>query len=612
MSGTIFICEKPSQMEDLAAALGGGRKLDQASMAVSRGVIVAAAGHLLELADPAEVEPALARPWRLDPLPWVPKGHLPMRVRGTHAARVKTIGRHLHGSTRAIICTDAGREGEAIARMLLEFHKFKGEVLRLWLNRMDAAGVKKAMENLLAGAKTEPLYFAARARAHADLAVGLNFSRIFTLLFGESGQGFFSAGRVQTPTLAFIVRREREIRNFVPVRYFVLRAQVQAADLSLELTHPFEGKDEDRILDRAQADALSRTAAGAGGPLRIATDDQDVPPPPPFSLLSLQKEANQRWGWTAAHTLEVAQKLYERHKCTSYPRTECPFLEDEQANEVAATLAELTKVFPKAAAAVGKPIVRRDIFNTAKVVEHHGIIPLAVPAPIAAMAGEEKTLYALIAARYLAALMPDAVFSNTVVKLDAGGCTWGARGRMEKTPGWRAAYDITGSKLGKGGQAELPAVRDGSTGTIASVKVEGLQTKPPARYAESTLLEAMKGAAKFVSDPRLKALLRGTEGIGTAATRAKCIEDLKARGYVEAEGRTLVPTPKGVRFIGLVEKSPAAFLADPAETALWEGNLDRVAKGEMSEEEFLSPTLRRFEETARALIEAGGNTVRKS
>lgn len=605
----VFITEKPSQMRDLAKALGGGRSEGEAAIRTAKGVVVSAVGHICELADPADLDVELRSPWRLAPLPWVPKPPIPVRVQPKHQGRFREISRHLKGASGVVICTDAGREGEAIAREILDLANYRGPIERMWVTRLDDASVRKAMANLLPGSEKEPLYFASRARSQADLAFGLNFSRALTQLFAQRDEGFFSAGRVQTPTLAFIVRREREIQQFKPVDYFVLQATVKTGGGELALQHPFSSDTKPPLLtNKAEADRVAKAAVGACSTLAVRAEKQTVEPPPPFALSHLQQEANTRWGWTAKRTLDVAQSLYERRKCTSYPRTDCPFLDDAQKGEAAGAIADLQRMFPTVK--LPTPIFRKAVFDTAKVGEHHGIIPIA-PAPWSSMDDDERKLFSVIAARYLAAMMPAATFDVGTVEMDAAGVKWGARGRQLASAGWREAYAWTGVGIGGAGQGELPNVVNGSQGTIEAVETKSEKTAPPKRYTEAELLAAMKGAARFVTDEKLKSILRGTEGLGTEATRAAVIETLKAREFIAPKGKSLIPSAKAMRFIQLVESNKhTAWLADPGETAVWEGALDRIARGELEENAFLSPLLQRFASSVRSLIDSVSRPAR--
>lgn len=605
----VFITEKPSQMRDLAKALGGGRSEGEAAIRTAKGVVVSALGHICELVDPADLDEGLRSPWRLAPLPWVPKPPIPVRVQPKHHGRFMEISRHLKEASGVVICTDAGREGEAIAREILDLAKYRGPIERMWVTRMDDASVRKAMANLLPGAAKEALYHAARARSQADLAFGLNFSRALTQLFAQREEGFFSAGRVQTPTLAFIVRREREILQFKAKDYYVLQARVNTLSGEIELQHPFSSDSKPALLtDKVEAARLAKAAVGVRAPLAVSAEKQTVEAPPPFALSHLQQEANMRWGWTAKRTLDVAQSLYERRKCTSYPRTDCPFLDDAQKGEAAGTIADLQRTFPNVR--LPAPIFRKAVFDTAKIGEHHGIIPIA-PAPWSAMDDDERKLFSVITARYLAAMMPAATFDVGTVEMAAAGVTWGARGRQLASAGWREAYAWTGAGIGGAGQGELPRVVNGSQGTINGVETKAEKTAPPKRYTEAELLAAMKGAARFVTDDKLKAILRGTEGLGTEATRAAVIETLKAREFIAPKGKALIPSSKAMRFIQLVEGSKhTAWLADPGETAVWEGALDSIARGELEENAFLTPLLQRFATSVRSLIDSVSRPAR--
>lgn len=580
----LYLCEKPSQAADVAKALGQARKTPT-HWETAGGRVTWAFGHLLESADPETYDPAW-KVWNFGTLPMIPEAfsYLPRRGVGE---RIREIGRLLKDSSGVVIATDAGREGEVIARELLEHLRWRGPVERLWMSATDPESVRKALADIRPGRSTEPLFAAGRARAEADWIVGLNMTRAMTLLAG--GRSVTSVGRVQTPTLALVVRRDRERASFKPVKYFDVAA---ASATGLTLVHaPEEAK---RITDRSAADSIVAGLVGKDAPLTVKTEPKAKAPPLPFDLSSLQSECDRRFGWTAKHTLAVAQALYEEHKATTYPRTECRYLPEEQLGDVPALFANATALTPFAHLAGQRPAPRKSIYNTSKVEEHHGIIPTNTTVNLAALPEDARQCYILIVGQFLAGLLPDYQYLATEVAAEIDGRRFVARGVQPTAMGWREVFakvqntekrDADDANEDEDGAA-LPQVRDGDRFRVASARTLERVTKAPPAYTEARLIEDMKTVAKFVSDPKQKARLRETSGLGTAATRAEIVETLKHHEYLLRKGRVLTATPKAHTLIDRLEREMPA-LADVGESALWEDALADVAKGQKPASEFL-------------------------
>jgi DNA topoisomerase-3 len=384
-----------------------------------------------------------------------------------------------------------------------------------------------------------------------------------------------------------VVRRDALIENFQPREFYELIADVAAGAHRLSLKHA-PGED-DRIYDRTAAEALAKRAQGARGPLQVKSERKRQAPPKLFSLLTLQAAANKKWGWSADKTLTVAQGLYETHKATSYPRSDCPYLPNEQESDVPLILAHLAGVPGiEAQAKLAAPEIRKAVFDSKKITAHHAIIPTTAPAPWSKMSEDEHALYLLIARHYLAALYPDHEFQHTTVALDANGVPFKATGRVPLVPGWRVVFgeDVPeeDDKKDAGEEARaLPPVVDGTPALAETVRVDAKRTTPPARYTEGTLLKDMAAIAKYVDDPALKARLKETSGIGTEATRSSILELLKKREFLATKGKQILSTPKGRELIHRIPES----LADPGETAMWEDRLEAIVTGEESVEGFL-------------------------
>lgn len=578
----LFLCEKPSQAADVAKAMGQARKT-ATHWESAGGRVTWAFGHLLESASPETYNPAWGA-WSFSDLPMIPSrfSYLPRRGVGE---RIRDIGRLLKEASGVVIATDAGREGEVIARELLDHLKWKGPVERLWMSATDPESVRKALGNLRPGSSTEPLYAAGKARSEADWLVGLNMTRAMTLLSGKRGS-VTSVGRVQTPTLALVVRRDRERAGFKPVQYF----EVAARDArGLTLVHAPE--EAHRILDRGIANGIADALPGLNAELSVKTEPKSKAPPLPFDLSSLQAECNRRFGWTAKQALAVAQALYEEHKATTYPRTECRYLPEEQLGDVPVLFGQAVALPPFAHLSQSSPVPRRTIYNTAKVEEHHAIIPTKTAVKWTALSADEQRCYALIVGQYLAGLLPDYEYLATEVSAVIDGRKFAARGVQATELGWRRAFDSQAAQNGEDSdetdEKPLPAVKSGDVFKIESASSVEKATKAPPAYTEARLIEDMKSVAKFVTDPRQKARLKETSGIGTAATRHEILETLKHHEYLGSKGRTLTATPKAHALIERLERDMPA-LADVGESAEWEDALAEVAKGTRSSGDFLS------------------------
>lgn len=432
-SKTVYLAEKPSQASDIATVLGIKRRGDGFIEVTGGDVVTFARGHLLELAEPQAYKEEWGGRWAWSQLPLAPT-EWKYTVNRKTSGQLKTIKELLKDASRVVIATDAGREGELIARLILEHCRFKGQVDRFWTSSLTPHDIKLALGKLLPGAAKVPLFEAARARQHLDWAYGLSLTRAATLAADVRGN-YFAVGRVQTPTLALVVRRFLEIQGFEAKPYFELEATVRTkAGKEFKMWHAPD--EEHRIRDKAVADALAAKAKGANAPLSVHQESAKESPPLPFSLPKLQVEADRVLGFAGARTLEVAQKLYEL-KATTYPRTDCQHLAESQKDDVPGILRNLEGHF---AAEVGTvkargTVLRNSTFDDSKLTDHHGIIPTDLSVPLS---GDEAKLFRLIAQRFLQTISPDCLFDKTTVKLDANGVPLKATGRVVTDPGWQA------------------------------------------------------------------------------------------------------------------------------------------------------------------------------
>lgn len=429
----LYISEKPSQARDIAAVLGI-RSRGNGYIELNNGDKVTwAIGHLLEQAAPEEHNPAWGGSWNWGQLPMIPETWKYEVVDKTKS-QFKVIQGLLKSVRHVVIATDAGREGELIARELLDYCRWRGKIERLWTSSLVASDIKAALARLRPDSETYPLYEAALARQHSDNMYGFSGTRAATLAARQPRMAF-PLGRVQTPTLAMVVRRDLAIAGFASRAYYELKAEVRTRS-GKTFTMMHAPGPENRILVEADAKKLMAQAAKAQGPLKVAKTKGSEGAPLAFSLPALQKEANSALGFTARNTLTLAQALYDK-KIITYPRTDCPYLAESQVAEVADVLANVSRRFPKEVAAVRSSgiVTRGSTFNNAKLTDHHGIVPTTVSEPLE---GAELQLYTLICQRYLQLLSPDCLFDSVAVQMDANGVLFKAGSKTVTSPGWKS------------------------------------------------------------------------------------------------------------------------------------------------------------------------------
>ena len=625
MPRRVYVCEKPNQAHIVAEALGGGRRGDGAFEGQDWAVCWAF-GHLLETVPPDAYDPAL-KTWDLATLPIVPDTFR-FEPRDRKAAeQLKVIGRIIKGADEVVVATDADREGEMIGREILDKLGWHGPILRLWLSDLTLPAVRKALARLRPGVETVPLYHAALARAKADWLVGMNMSRAATLRFRQGPGKPLSVGRVQTPTLALIVRLERRIRDFRPEDYFEIVADVESEGHRFRMRHA--PSPDRRIRDAAAAEAIARSLVGATGTLRVIQEETSLPPPPLFDLNGLQQEANGRFGWSADKTLKVAQRLYEEKQILTYPRTDCQVLPEEHKGHLADLIRIVVSVPALAplASRLAKPLIRASVYDDKKVTAHHAIVPTLKCPDVATLDPDERQLWELVARQFLAAHLPDYRFRATKIDLDARGTALRARGSVPVFPGWKEAFQgvpeadpkedrdpAKASEAEEESRDPLPPVRDGAPARVLSAVCEKKTTKPPSRFTEKSLLKAMKNIASYVEDEAARKRLRQTSGIGTPATRANIIETLKERGYVEIRKRQIVPTDVAMSLIDVLEKVVQSY-CDPALTAAWEDALEDIASANDPSvsrsrmEQFITATIDRIRRDVASVKAAAGGTV---
>ncbi|EAP0276198.1 DNA topoisomerase III [Salmonella enterica] len=587
----LVLCEKPSQGRDIAKFLGATQRGE--GYLSGPGVTVTwARGHLLETAEPEVYGEQYGKPWRTEVLPLVP-AQWKLVVKPDAKAQFAVINRLLRQVDEVVIATDADREGEVIARELLEFCQFQGRIFRLWISALDDASIRAALADLWPSSRTEALYFAGVGRSRADWLIGMNLTRLYTLKGREAGIGnVLSVGRVQTPTLAIVVQRDREIENFVAKPYFEVIATlaVNGAAFPAKWVAAAQYCDEEKRCIQpgvvAQVVQLCRQTPTAAV-IDCQTERKKKSAPLAFSLSSLQQACSRHWGMAAQKVLDIAQKLYESYKLTSYPRTDCGYLPLSMREEIPQVLSAVVSTDPALQPVVAQldtQFVSR-IWNDKKITAHHGIIPTKHTGDLSKLSDDERNVYQLIRLHYLAQFLPLMEVDATEATFNIGGQLFRTRGNVVVKPGWKSLFGtLADEDDDKEGEARLPAMQAGQTCQVQGAEQKALQTKPPAPYNDGTLIAAMTNAAAFVTDAALKKVLKENAGIGTEATRAGIIDTLVKRGFLVREKKALRSTPLGRN---LVDVLPGT-LTNPGLTALWEQMLDEVAAGRVSLNDFMA------------------------
>lgn len=590
----LVIAEKPSVAGAIAEALGGGFTRQEGYLERDDVVITWAFGHIVRYADPEAYGEQYQGRWRMDVLPILPE-RFKLVPDPTSVKQLKIVMGLLKSPFDSVVngC-DSGREGEHIFRLIYAISGSRLPVERLWTASMNPEGILEAWQNLRPGSAYNNLAASAQARAEADWLVGMNLTRAFSVHHGS----LLSCGRVQTPVLAMIVEREREIENFTPRDFWELRVDFDNPAGS------YRGKwfrgDTSRFDALADARAVQQKVAGQTGTVvKVEQRQRRSAPPPLYDLTALQRDMNRQYGFTAQKTLSIAQALYEQHKVITYPRTDSRFLTRDMQPRLPALVGSLADRFPKEVERLNRVgrLEAAHVINDKKVTDHHAIIPTGKP-PVGLNPDEQKVFDA-IARRFLAVFYPPCVQDVTVVVTEVAGETFLTRGSVMVEPGWRELYsqwsaeDEGGSRKAKEKEradeteddaaGDLPPLEEGSASRVVDTEIAAGQTKPPARYTEASILAAMEKAGRFVEAEDLREALK-SRGLGTPATRAAILERLKEVGYIQVKGKRLVPTEKGRLFISAV---PLPTLRSPEMTAQWEMRLTAIEEGAATYQDFI-------------------------
>jgi len=608
----LFIAEKPSVAKTLAGELGATGKGD-GYIECGPDKVTWCFGHMLEQASPDEYTPDDApvgksgrKLWRASDLPIIPETWI-LHPKDDAKKQLAAIGKLLKEATEVVNAGDPDREGQLLVDEVLEHFGNRKPVRRFWVSAQDSVSVQRGLAALKSNADYAGWAAAARGRQRADWLIGMNLSRAYTLRAQRGGSRvLLTVGRVQTPTLAVVVARDREIEGFKPVPYHTIRTVVRHAGgvfaAAWKAREDQPGLDsEGRLVDTAAADAL--VAAVKGQPGGIASYKQEAKKqnqPLAFALSDITVLASAKYGYSAEDVLNTCQALYETHKLTSYPRTDCAYLPESQHADAPRVLAAIKHVNPDLAGIVDNADtqIKSKTWDDKKITAHHGIIPTMQHGSKASLDERERRIYELIVRAYLAQFYPLHEYMQTTVGVEIAGETFIASDKVVTRNGWRDVYSQVEEETEKDdiddAQA-LPPMAKGDTVTCTDASRKDNKTKPPARFTEGTLIRAMESIHKFVTDPDQKKRLRESDGIGTSATRASIISELKRREFLETKGKQIISSALGRDVIDTLPE----VVRSPALTALYERTLKEVEQGSASLEAFV----REQEEFIREQVE---------
>ena len=579
MSKTLVLAEKPSVARDIARVLGCKQKGDGCIIGPNY-IITWALGHLVTLADPDAYDDKY-KAWRLEDLPMLPDKMKLVTIKQT-AKQYRAVSALMKREDvdKLVIATDAGREGELVARWIMMKAHCKKPAYRLWISSQTDKAIKEGFQNLKPAKEYDNLYHSAQARAEADWLVGLNTTRALTCKYNAQ----LSAGRVQTPTLALIVKREEEILAFKPKDYYSLQAVFKGFNATFR-----DKKNNTRFSDKTFVEKIADATKNKKGTVtKVEKTAKKTPPPAAYDLTELQRDANKKFGYSAKQTLSLMQSLYEYHKVLTYPRTDSRYITDD----IVATIPERLRamaVGPYQSAAMKlarNPIQTKYIVNNAKVTDHHAIIPTEQSPNLAKLSFEERNIYDLVVKRFMAVLSAPMEYDEVKLQIDVGENSFYAKGKTIKAAGWKEFYGMIDDEEDEDTEnrsQDLPEIRQGAQLDVLNTKIISGKTRPPARYTEATLLSAMENPVAQIEDKNLKKVIATTSGLGTPATRADIIEKLFDNFSIERVGKEIHPTAKGKQLIKIVP----ADLKSAELTAKWEQELQNISQGKANMKKFI-------------------------
>ena len=569
----VCIAEKKSVAESIAKVLGALSPRD--GFFEGNGYCVTwALGHLCTLKEPHDYTEMWQR-WSLGSLPMIPpKFGIKLMGERSKERQFNIIKKLIEGADCIINCGDAGQEGELIQRWIMQKAQTKCPVKRLWVSSLTEEAIKEGFATLKDQAEYQPLYEAGLCRAIGDWLLGMNATRLYTLKYGANKQ-VLSIGRVQTPTLALIVKRQHEIQNFVPKPYWELKTKYREVTFAVT-----EGKFDEK--EKAE-EALQKISGEPFTVTDISAKKGNELPPRLYDLTSLQVDCNKKYGMTSDVTLQTIQSLYEK-KYTTYPRVDTTYLSDDIYPKCENILKGMRDYAPLVAPLMGKPLVKsKKVFDNKKVTDHHAIIPTGVHPQ--ALTENEKRVYNLVATHFIAIFYPECKFSTTTVLGESGGVTFKATGKVITDPGWRVVFAKEAAEEDNKEEKneQMPAFVKGESGPHTPDLAEKL-TQPPKPYTEATLLRAMETAGKNVEDEELRDLMK-ENGIGRPSTRAEIIKTLFKRNYIRNEKKNIIATETGVELVGLIRNE---LLKSAELTGQWEKKLRDIERRSYEAKQFIA------------------------
>ncbi len=610
----LYIAEKPSLGRAIADALPKPLKKADGYITAANGDIVSwCIGHLLEQAEPHEYNSAFKR-WNQADLPIIPQQWRLNPKNGTHK-QLAVLRKLIKQADQLVHAGDPDREGQLLVDEVIEYSgvtgQKKSQVQRLLISDLNTSAVKRALGQLRSNREFIPLATSALARSRADWLYGINMTRSFTLAGQKAGfSGVLSVGRVQTPVLGLVVRRDREIEHFVPVPYFEVWATVRCDD-GAQFPAKWNPGDayqayqdqQGRVIDKKQASKVAEKVKGQRGSVeRYDKKPKSQPPPLPYNLSALQIDAAIRFGLPAQKVLDACQTLYEKHKLITYPRSDCRYLPKEQVSMAHKVVTAIGSSCPSLCdAGLNADLsLRSRAWNDQKVTAHHAIIPTAKAAHTASLGRAEAQLYELISRQYLAQFYPPYTFNEVKVAVRFDTEQFTANDRSTRSAGWKALFPSRQVSAGEHkNQHTIPALHKGQAVDCADVEVKDKLTQAPQAFTDASLLAAMTGISRFVKDPDVRKILRDTDGLGTEATRAGIIELLFKRDFLTRNGKNIVSTASGRALIDCLPESASL----PDMTARWENHLEAISTRTANYQSFMQPLI----QTLTELVQLGAS-----
>lgn len=604
MAKTLVLAEKPSVARDIARVLHCNKN-GSGYIEGERYVVTWALGHLVTLADP-EIYDDRYKSWKLEDLPMLPNPLKLVVIRET-SKQYNSVKEQLHRKdiSDIVIATDAGREGELVARWIIEKTGVRKPIKRLWISSVTDKAIKEGFANLKEGRAYETLYASAVARAEADWIVGINATRALTCKFNAQ----LSCGRVQTPTLAMIAKREEEIRSFKPRAYYGIQAMAD----KMKLTWQDAQTKDTKTFDKEKSDSLLKSLTGKNAVVQeVSKAYKKNFSPQLYDLTELQRDANRLFNYSAKETLSIMQRLYENYKVLTYPRTDSRYISTDIVDTLKDRVRACGSSYSKAAMKINKGPIQagKHFVDNSKVSDHHAIIPTEQSVILSNLGDKERKIYDLVVKRFLACLLPPFEYEQTTVTAKIGTETFIARGKMVINQGWKEVYENNyddEEAKDEIGEQTLPSLNKGDNLKINSITQTKGETKPPAPFNEGTLLSAMENPAKYMAgeSKELIKILGETGGIGTVATRADIIEKLFNSFLMEKRGKDIYITSKGKQLLELVPED----LKSPALTAQWEKKLEAIHKGSLNKNSFVEE-MKSYAKTIVSEIKESQDTFR--